>query len=208
MSTTLPVLSIGAILVATIFAWPTSSKPATTSSAAPGRASTTPPKFGVTIVSSSKQPTVFTGAVDRNGAPVTIACATCHATKTPDATTRQSSDLDLFHQGLEFEHGGLTCLACHDTSDYDRLKLASGRPVAFEDRQQLCEQCHGLKARDYANGAHGGMNGYWDLTRGARTKNACTHCHDPHAPKVSPMRRTFWTIDRLPANVKEERHGR
>jgi hypothetical protein len=26
------------------------------------------------------------------------------------------------------------------------------------------------------------MRGYWDKTKGARMRNTCTDCHDPHAP--------------------------
>jgi len=46
----------------------------------------------------------------------------------------------------------------------------------------LCSQCHGPQRRDYNMGLHGGMNGYWDLTKGGRTRNTCINCHDPHAP--------------------------
>ena len=47
----------------------------------------------------------------------------------------------------------------------------------------LCAQCHGPQFRDYQHGAHGGMTGYWDLTKGGRMRNNCIDCHDPHAPK-------------------------
>ena len=33
----------------------------------------------------------------------------------------------------------------------------------------------------------GGMNGYWDLSRGPRERHACTTCHDPHAPAYVGM---------------------
>jgi hypothetical protein len=55
----------------------------------------------------------------------------------------------------------------------------------------LCAQCHGPQFRDYQHGAHGGMSGFWDLSKGGRTRNNCIDCHDPHAPKyptVTPAR--------------------
>jgi hypothetical protein len=54
--------------------------------------------------------------------------------------------------------------------------------VEFADVMKLCAQCHGPQFRDYQHGAHGGMNGYWDLSRGGRSRNNCIDCHDPHAP--------------------------
>lgn len=46
----------------------------------------------------------------------------------------------------------------------------------------LCGQCHGPQLRDYRRAAHGGATGYWDLSRGPRTRNLCITCHDPHTP--------------------------
>ena len=46
----------------------------------------------------------------------------------------------------------------------------------------LCSQCHGPQRRDYDHGAHGGMTGYWDRSRGGRQRNHCVDCHDPHQP--------------------------
>lgn len=63
------------------------------------------------------------------------------------------------------------------------LHLADGTRLELVEALSLCGQCHGLQRRDYAHGAHGGMNGYWDLHAGPRTRNHCVHCHDPHQPK-------------------------
>jgi hypothetical protein len=62
----------------------------------------------------------------------------------------------------------------------------------------LCGQCHGPQARDYAHGAHGGMTGYWDLSRGPRERNNCIDCHDPHAPAFPKVRPVFAPKDRFP----------
>lgn len=128
-------------------------------------------------------PRVLSGATDHAGAPATIACSTCHAVRPPNPQNRQSSDLNLFHQGLQIAHGMNSCLSCHNAGDYDSLRLADGRSVPFTNSIELCSQCHGTQRRDYDRGAHGGMNGYWDLSRGPRIRNTCVNCHDAHVPK-------------------------
>ncbi len=168
-------------------------------------------------------PTVDTGTTDHQGKPVTIACGTCHTTRTPNPDHRRTADLDLFHQGLWFEHGPkladgslspdspLSCLSCHNPGDYSALRLANGNRVEFTEVMQLCAQCHGPQYRDYRHGAHGGMNGSWDLTTGGRTRNGCTSCHDPHAPKyrgaipVLPPADRF--IDSSSTTSRDEHHA-
>ena len=76
--------------------------------------------------------------------------------------------------------------------------FAQGQAVQGEALwKRLCAQCHGTQARDYAHGAHGGMSGYWDTTRGEQVRNQCTHCHAPHAPAYPHMRPTFKPRDRF-----------
>jgi hypothetical protein len=90
---------------------------------------------------------------------------------------------------MYFNHGELNCNSCHAKSDRDLLRLADGSKIPFQETMQLCGQCHGPQMRDYRHGAHGGMNGYWDLSRGPRQRNHCVNCHDPHSPaypKVEP----------------------
>jgi formate-dependent nitrite reductase cytochrome c552 subunit len=136
-------------------------------------------------------PRVATGLTDLRGQAVTVSCGTCHSTTTPNPKLRASEDLTEFHRGLSFNHGQLSCLSCHNSENYDSLRLADGTAVAFENVQNLCAQCHGPQTRDYRNGSHGGMNGFWDLTRGPRTRNNCTDCHDPHSPQFQPMMPVF-----------------
>jgi hypothetical protein len=149
-------------------------------------------------------PRVDTGLRDATGAAITASCTTCHATRAPDPSNRSGADLDQFHQGLVFAHGTLACLSCHNGADYDALRLASGARVPYEDLMELCAQCHAAQARGYAQGTHGGMRGYWDLTRGPRFRNTCTDCHDPHAPAFPRMQPTFKPIDRF---LTPERSG-
>ncbi len=125
---------------------------------------------------------VETDRLAPDGSPVDASCMSCHATRPPDRETRFEAELDDFHQGLHLAHGDQSCLACHDSGNYDRLGLADGRSIAFEDSMQLCAQCHGPQHRDWRNGSHGGMNGYWDLRQGPRERLSCLACHDPHAP--------------------------
>jgi hypothetical protein len=140
-------------------------------------------------------PRVATGRLLPNGEAETLSCGTCHAARTPDTLKASDTELDEFHQGLKFNHGSRTCLSCHNADDYDSLRLADGRTVAFPDVMDLCAQCHGTQYRDYVHGAHGGMTGHWDLTKGPRTRNNCITCHDPHAPAYPTVHPVFKPTD-------------
>jgi len=141
----------------------------------------------VTIRKPAGPPTINTGTIDEKGRPITIACATCHATKPPVATATLGTPLASFHQRLIGKHGNLSCNACHNPADgYATLRLADSRSLPYTEVMTLCAQCHGLQFRDYLHGAHGGMTGHWDLSKGGRVRNNCIDCHDPHAPKY-PM---------------------
>ncbi len=138
-----------------------------------------------------EQPRVRTGKFHANGTPKTIACGTCHATKEPNLQLTSGEALQEFHRGLKYAHGSLTCLSCHNPNDYDQLRLADGRSLPFQQSMTLCAQCHGPQHRDYQRGSHGGMTGFWDLTKGPRTRNHCMTCHDPHAPAYPQMMSVF-----------------
>lgn len=172
--------------VATLLLWPRLA-PADPPQPEPAKAA--PAVRHETVIELPKAPRVTTSATGFRGEPVTVQCSVCHSSREPDPTT-QASDLDAFHQDLSFAHGKVGCLSCHDSRNYDRLHLADGASLPYERTMDLCGQCHGPQRRDYDNGAHGGMQGYWDLTRGGRTRNHCVDCHDPHAPaypKVLPV---------------------
>lgn len=137
----------------------------------------------------------------------TVACATCHATRPPNRQNRSTDDLDQFHQGLKLNHGKLACVACHEADDgYNKLHLADGSPLELADTMQLCAQCHGTQFRDYQHGSHGGMNGYWDRSRGPRERNHCLHCHDPHAPQIAVVQPVAGPRDRFPPAKQEVHH--
>lgn len=148
------------------------------------------PHHPVCIRQTRSEIRVDSGRVDENGNPVMVSCATCHDTREPVIATNDAALLDQFHRGMRYEHGQLSCLSCHHAEDYNRLKLSDGRAIDFSSSMKLCAQCHGPQYRDYQNGSHGGMTGYWDLTRGPRQRNSCIDCHDPHHPaypKVLPV---------------------
>lgn len=158
-------------------------------------------------------PTLVTDRLDVNGNPVTINCSTCHSIKEPNFQNRATADLDEFHQDLTYNHGALTCLSCHNPNNYDTLRLADGSTLLYRNVMTLCGQCHGPQLRDYNQGVHGGMTGYWDRTRGPQYRNGCIDCHDPHAPAFPLMRPTFKPIDRFlnphapDAHSSEDDHG-
>jgi hypothetical protein len=154
-------------------------------------------RFNVEIRTPSGPPRVVTAAKDAHGGLVTVACSTCHATRTPNHENRTVKELDEFHGGMAFSHGTVSCLSCHNPNDYDSLKLADGRRVEFTSVMTLCAQCHGPQMKDYEHGVHGGMTGHWDLTRGPRKKNNCVDCHQAHAPQFPKMQPTFKPRDRF-----------
>jgi len=154
-------------------------------------------------------PRVATGTLDALGREVTVSCASCHSNLEPNLT-RRSADAPAmaFHQGLIFDHGGLSCVSCHNPQNYNTLRLADGATVPYPEFMTMCAQCHAPQARDWEHGAHGGMIGHWDRTRGPRSRKSCIDCHDPHAPKFPSMTPTFKPIDRfLPAGSHAQDGG-
>lgn len=153
--------------------------------------------FNVVARKPTGPPRVFTGLKDVHGNPVTVACSTCHSTRPPNHANKTLSDLNEFHGSLSIHHGSLSCLSCHNSNDYDSLKLADGSRVEFTDVMTLCAQCHGPQMRDFEHGVHGGMNGYWDLNQGPQTRNNCVDCHQPHVPRFPKMLPDFKPRDRF-----------
>lgn len=152
-----------------------------------------------------KLTSIESGQLDPLGQPIRVACESCHSQKKSETLPASSAELKEFHQTLRVEHGTLTCGQCHQPGKATSLRLADGRLVAMTDVMQLCGQCHGPQLRDYGKGAHGGMQGYWDRTRGERVRNNCVDCHDPHVPKYQPGRPVLPPRDR--GLVKGGGHG-
>jgi hypothetical protein len=103
-------------------------------------------------------------------------CSDCHADQ---LTNRAVRELEDDHEDIALSHGDLWCLHCHDADDRDRLHLADGTTIGFEDSWRLCVQCHGNKQAQWRAGVHGKRVGHW---WGAKEVWTCVSCHSPHAP--------------------------
>ncbi len=92
-------------------------------------------------------------------------CSDCHnGKKLKDNPIRRV--LVKEHSGITLHHGeedeSLWCLDCHDFKNRDRLRLAGGTLVEFEESDRLCGQCHGRIHRDWKAGVHGQRTGFWN----------------------------------------------
>lgn len=153
-------------------------------------------RYPVNIRHYEGSPTIHVQAKDPLRRQSQVACSTCHSVRQANLANT-AAQLDQFHQGFAFAHGQLTCYACHHAQKPDALRLADGQAVAYPDVMTMCSQCHSQQAIAYQHGAHGGMNGFWDLSRGPQFKNNCVDCHDPHVPKYPSMRVQFKPHDRF-----------
>jgi hypothetical protein len=114
-------------------------------------------------------------------------CTRCHEKGAEFDTDRR--ELGDPHDQIKFEHDAehRWCLDCHNGTDRDHLRLASGDLIDFTESYKLCGQCHGDKYRDWRAGVHGRRTGQWD---GKKTYLLCVNCHNPHSPRfrgVKPL---------------------
>jgi hypothetical protein len=131
---------------------------------------------------------------EKRDVPAGTRCETCHD-QAPDPTW-QPAPGERFHTNIEVEHGELSCAQCHDAGTRG-LHLADDTQVPWVEVIRLCGQCHGTQKRDFDHGAHGGMNGSWDLRQGPRERNTCVDCHPPHAPAYGKRKPVFPPRDRF-----------
>lgn len=153
--------------------------------------------YPVIIRKPSGPPRIELAGTDPQGRSASVACSTCHSVRKPNLANKTAAALDEFHQGMTFRHGDIACYSCHNPGDADSLRLADGTKVEYENVMTLCSQCHSKQAESFAHGAHGGMNGHWDLSRGPQMKNNCIDCHDPHVPSYPKMIVGFKPKDRF-----------
>jgi hypothetical protein len=115
----------------------------------------------------------------------TYKCSECHQTfKTARRYDRRLEE----HADMTFEHGRNDyCLNCHHKTNRDVYVAHDGSEIPSDQPAELCRKCHGLVHRDWARGAHGRREGYWDRERGERMQLLCIQCHDPHAPRFPSL---------------------
>jgi hypothetical protein len=111
-------------------------------------------------------------------------CSDCHYPDLPTRTTRR--ELTEAHAEIAMQHGSerMWCFDCHDVKDRDKLRLADGSLLGYEDAPELCAQCHGRQVRDWRAGAHGRRTGSFV---GRSTADVCASCHSAHAPRFPPI---------------------
>ncbi len=115
----------------------------------------------------------------------TYPCTSCHKDRKPDPKRRP---LKEFHRTRyeEFLHGDdeFWCYQCHSIENIDKLKMANGQIVSFDEAPLLCTSCHGDKLQDWKRGIHGLASGQWN---GAKLRRPCTSCHNPHNPRFQSI---------------------
>ncbi len=111
-------------------------------------------------------------------------CMACHDSQ-HDKTRRELQFHDEQQSIFDHDSEHRWCLDCHDLTNRDMLRLASGELVPFTESYRLCGQCHGDKYRDWRLGVHGKRVGMWD---GAKTYLLCVSCHNPHSPRFKGVK--------------------
>jgi len=124
-----------------------------------------------------------------------MACYACHDLKKAVKLHLDTNDnviLPEEHKDLVIRHGrndrNNQCFNCHDAANLELLRTRDGRQLKMEESTKLCASCHGPTYRDWEVGIHGRPSGYWDQQRGARTRQDCTSCHDPHGPAFPSLK--------------------
>jgi hypothetical protein len=111
-------------------------------------------------------------------------CSDCHVDLESDPTPRELGMHEEIVASFHHAEEQRWCLDCHNPDDRDRLRLANGQLIGFEESYKLCGQCHGEIYRDWKAGVHGKRTGMWN---GAKEYRLCVHCHDPHRPRFAPL---------------------
>jgi hypothetical protein len=116
----------------------------------------------------------------------TYRCTECHFSIQPPP---RQNPLQPEHGNIVLNHGlNTNCLNCHNARNRDVYVDHEGNEIPADQPARLCSKCHGPTYREWEAGIHGRQNGYWDKTKGERTKLFCVQCHDPHNPKFKPMK--------------------
>jgi hypothetical protein len=113
-------------------------------------------------------------------------CSDCHADMEVNPERRQLTE-EHVEISKNFNHASKQrwCLDCHNPDDRDKLRLANGDLVSFDESYYLCGQCHGTIFRDWKAGIHGKRTGEWN---GKKEYRLCVQCHNPHNPRFKPLK--------------------
>ena len=116
--------------------------------------------------------------------PDIFPCSQCHDESQPPNPQRRV--LEDMHTEIVLKHDAehRWCLDCHDADNRDRLRLANGNLIRFDQSVRLCGQCHGDKYRDWRAGVHGRRTGDWN---GKKQYLLCVNCHNAHDPHFRPL---------------------
>ncbi len=114
--------------------------------------------------------------------PGIFPCSQCHQGM---PVNRKPRKLEQMHQDIILKHmPDGWCFDCHNPDNRDKLRLANGKLVSFEESYYLCGQCHGTVFRDWKVGLHGKRTGMWN---GEKQYLLCVNCHWPHDPVFKPI---------------------
>ncbi|MCA9407307.1 MAG: cytochrome c3 family protein [Candidatus Omnitrophica bacterium] len=112
-------------------------------------------------------------------------CNDCH--QNIEASKIQKSFFSS-HMDITLDHGvNNYCKTCHSQDNREALVDINNQDIPFDQSQLTCLKCHGPIYRDWENGVHGRINGYWAKDLGEMKRLTCVQCHDPHQPKFQPM---------------------
>jgi hypothetical protein len=109
-------------------------------------------------------------------------CSMCHQFVPPNPEPRP---LTVQHPTLAHGSGDIWCGACHNMETPDRLSSGPRTDVVFDDAYLVCGRCHARQLNDWRYGGHGKRIDSW---QGKRELHGCVHCHDPHAPAITPRK--------------------
>jgi uncharacterized CHY-type Zn-finger protein len=109
-------------------------------------------------------------------------CMNCHDDMERNKKRRPLKEM---HAEIMLKHGQRWCYDCHSEKNMDRLRLAGGEEIKFEESHMVCGQCHGNVYNDWKKGIHGKRTGSWN---GKKEYFLCVHCHDPHSPPFRALK--------------------
>jgi hypothetical protein len=114
--------------------------------------------------------------------PGIFPCSQCHQGM---PANRHPRKLEM-HQEIVLKHmPDGWCFDCHNPDNRDKLRLANGKLISFEESYNLCGQCHGTILREWKAGLHGKRTGMWN---GEKQYRLCVHCHWPHEPRFKQLK--------------------